>query len=104
MTDFKSLEENAEKNLDALFTEAFDTNHPAMLDWAVIKLKLKNYTTALQEARDEALRDAERIAECDENIVECNGANSYYCQLGDAKATAYKIAEAIKRMRKEKQR
>ena len=30
-----------EQRLDEVFCEAFDTNHPAMLDWANIKMELK---------------------------------------------------------------
>ncbi len=30
-----------EERLDQLFLEAFDTNHPAMSDWALIKMELK---------------------------------------------------------------
>ena len=30
-----------EQRLDDLFLEAFDTNHPAMGDWALIKMELK---------------------------------------------------------------
>jgi len=30
-----------EQNLDQLFSEAFDVNHPALLDWAEIKMELK---------------------------------------------------------------
>ena len=30
-----------EDRLDTLFLEAFDTNHPAMGDWALVKMELK---------------------------------------------------------------
>lgn len=38
-----------EQNLDKLFNQAFSVNHPAMLDWAKVKLelkKLRNRSTA----------------------------------------------------------
>jgi hypothetical protein len=31
----------AEKRLDQLFAEAFPTNHPAMHDYAILKMELK---------------------------------------------------------------
>lgn len=30
-----------EQNLDKLFNEAFDTNHPAMHDWVLVRMELK---------------------------------------------------------------
>ena len=30
-----------EQRLDDLFSEAFDTNHPAMKDWVLMKIELK---------------------------------------------------------------
>lgn len=39
----------AEERLDALFTEAFETNHPAMLDWVQIKMELKKLKARVKE-------------------------------------------------------
>lgn len=33
--------EESIKRLDSLFATAFDANHPAMLDWAAVKIELK---------------------------------------------------------------
>lgn len=32
----------AEERIDQVFLEAFETNHPAMLDWVSIKFELKD--------------------------------------------------------------
>jgi hypothetical protein len=38
-----------ESRLDALFCEAFDTNHPAMLDWVAIKFELKGLRAKVRD-------------------------------------------------------
>lgn len=39
-----------EVRLDELFTRAFETNHPAMLDYALLKMDLKQLRRVLGEA------------------------------------------------------
>ena len=46
----------AEERLDQVFIQAFETNHPAMLDWVAIKFELKRLRAAKEE-RGEEIRD-----------------------------------------------
>lgn len=43
-----------EQKLDELFCNAFETNHPAMLDWVNIKFELKELRAQLAKAQKEA--------------------------------------------------
>jgi hypothetical protein len=61
----------------------------------------KWHLKALRTLRSKTRKEDAEIAQDDDNIVECDGANSYYCQLGDAKATSFKIARAILKKDKE---
>lgn len=58
------------------------------------------YHQGKKEGWNEAITAAKKVAEDDDNIVTCDGANSYYCQLGDASATSTKIASKIEALRK----
>jgi hypothetical protein len=60
----------AEQRLDALFTEAFSTNEPAMLDYAALKMELK----ALRSA---TALNARAVAEKCKQIVLEEGPRSY---------------------------
>ncbi len=51
-----------EKNLDHLFSTAFETNHPAMLDWMNVKFRIIQLERELAASQDQvaALREAFR--------------------------------------------
>jgi hypothetical protein len=66
-----------------------------------IEADVKKIVEALKTLRPKTRKEDAEIAQDDDNIVECDGANSYYCQLGDAKATSFKIARAILKKDKE---
>ena len=42
-----------EQNLDKLFLEAFDTNHPAMHAWSLVKMELKKLRLIKQSSAQE---------------------------------------------------
>jgi len=41
------IRENYEERLDQLFLKAFDTDHPAMLDWVLFKMDVKKIKQSL---------------------------------------------------------
>jgi thymidylate kinase len=61
-----------ESRLDELFTNAFDTNHPAMLDYVKLKMELKRLRGENDRLNDEVSKTHMQVrADYDRTVADC---------------------------------